>query len=359
MGKCARGGVKTTKTLVIIHIILFDYGVLTMISGECMKRKSLILCVIVSLLVSFSALAEGEPLRGRLPDGRAFRTDAQGVQIVDYIAELELSIDALNRKIEGLENELEHAERGDCSADAAPKVQERDLLGGSIACPPCNCPTVVNDCPPVVCPPAPQIGNCVDNSAELEAAKREIAALRAAPQPADCSAIQAALDNERSKNVECANSLGQARYELEQKKEDNSAAVIKAKDTEIATLRAKIQELQSISSRTSVSGRVPSADRARALTMVRSEIQTEYNRVQRAISQRAGKYQQYSKKANSNVSFKLSALRSSSGKTLSQIKQELQTSNDMRELSSLKGDLRSIQAKVNDDILLIDRMMKK
>ncbi len=325
-----------------------------------MKPKALILCVIASLLVSFSALAEGEPLRGRLPDGRAFRTDAQGVQIVDYIAELELSIDALNRKIEGLENELEDAEKGDCSVDSAPKVQERDLLGGGCPPPPpCIFPTVVNVCPPVAFPPAPQIGNCVDNSAELEAAKREIAALRAAPQPADCSAIQAALNSERSKNVECANSLGQARYELDQKKGDNSAAIIKAKDSEIATLRAKIQELQSISSRSSVAGRVPSADRVRALTMVRSELQTEYNRVQRAVSQRAGKFQQYSKKAHSNVSFKLSALRSSSGKTLAQIKQELQTSNDMRELSSLKGDLRSIMAKVNDDILLIDRMMKK
>ena len=93
--------------------------------------------------------------------------------------------------------------------------------------------------------------------------------------------------------------------------------------------------------------------------MVRSELQTEYNRVQRAVSQRAGKYQQYNKRTHSNVSFKLSALRSSSGKTLGQIKQELQTSSDIRELSSLKGDLRSIKAKVDDDILLIERMMNK
>lgn len=44
--------------------------------------------------------------RGRLPDGRAFRTDAEGTQLVDYIAELELSVEALNRRVQGLEGEV-------------------------------------------------------------------------------------------------------------------------------------------------------------------------------------------------------------------------------------------------------------
>jgi chromosome segregation ATPase len=51
-----------------------------------------------------SAFAEDE-MRGRLPDGRAFRTDNQGNQLVDYIAELELNIEALTRQVRGLESE--------------------------------------------------------------------------------------------------------------------------------------------------------------------------------------------------------------------------------------------------------------
>lgn len=44
---------------------------------------------------------------GRLPDGRAFRVDSEGNEIVDYIAELEVSIDTLNRQIDTLRGELE------------------------------------------------------------------------------------------------------------------------------------------------------------------------------------------------------------------------------------------------------------
>src|SRR5689334_17604677 len=43
--------------------------------------------------------------RGRLADGRAFRTDDQGNQLVDYIAELEVNIESLERQVRGLEDE--------------------------------------------------------------------------------------------------------------------------------------------------------------------------------------------------------------------------------------------------------------
>ena len=63
------------------------------------------LLVIPAILVPVAAVAEAE--RGRLPDGRAFRTNAEGHQIVDYIAELEVTIEGLNRRVRGLEDELQ------------------------------------------------------------------------------------------------------------------------------------------------------------------------------------------------------------------------------------------------------------
>jgi hypothetical protein len=77
--------------------------------------------------------AEGEgSARGRLPDGRAFRTDAQGNQLVDYIAELELSVEQLNRRVHGLEFEVEERQREidrlSRSGGSAAGVAERDLL---------------------------------------------------------------------------------------------------------------------------------------------------------------------------------------------------------------------------------------
>jgi hypothetical protein len=61
--------------------------------------------IVLSLCFASSAFGE-DPLRGRLPDGRAFRTDGGGNQIVDYIAELELTVEQLNRRVHGLEDEV-------------------------------------------------------------------------------------------------------------------------------------------------------------------------------------------------------------------------------------------------------------
>ncbi|MBX7143628.1 MAG: hypothetical protein K1X79_04185 [Oligoflexia bacterium] len=81
------------------------------------------------------AWAEDEdPARGRLADGRAFRTDAQGNQLVDYIAELELSVEQLKRRVNGLEFELSEKQavidRSSAGKGEAKVVAERDLLKG-------------------------------------------------------------------------------------------------------------------------------------------------------------------------------------------------------------------------------------
>lgn len=69
-----------------------------------------IISLSLSLLfaLSFSLMAQE---RGRLPDGRAFRTDSNGAEIVDYIAELELINADLKERIIGLENELDERAR--------------------------------------------------------------------------------------------------------------------------------------------------------------------------------------------------------------------------------------------------------
>jgi hypothetical protein len=75
---------------------------------------------------------EQDPARGRLADGRAFRTDAEGNQLVDYIAELELSVEQLNRRVNGLEFELSEkqaqVERLSKSGAKEVALQEKDLM---------------------------------------------------------------------------------------------------------------------------------------------------------------------------------------------------------------------------------------
>jgi len=99
-----------------------------------MKNYSLPL--LAFLFVSSTGVAEESP-RGRLADGRAYRTDENGTQLVDYIAELEVNAEAMNRRIVGLEDELtekqriiERLNRGETGAAAMRgELRERHLTG--------------------------------------------------------------------------------------------------------------------------------------------------------------------------------------------------------------------------------------
>lgn len=72
---------------------------------------------------------ENQPARGRLPDGRAFRTDVEGNQLVDYIAELEVGIETLNRQLESAQEELRDKETAltICKAGVKEGLKEKSL----------------------------------------------------------------------------------------------------------------------------------------------------------------------------------------------------------------------------------------
>lgn len=60
----------------------------------------------VLAFVSCTKVVATDQTRGRLADGRAFRVDAKGNEIVDYVAELEIAVDGLERRVRGLEQEI-------------------------------------------------------------------------------------------------------------------------------------------------------------------------------------------------------------------------------------------------------------
>jgi hypothetical protein len=60
----------------------------------------------LGLIFSTIAFAE-EPSNGTLPDGTPFRRDAQGVEVIDYVAELENSVTYLKERVRDLEQQVE------------------------------------------------------------------------------------------------------------------------------------------------------------------------------------------------------------------------------------------------------------
>ncbi len=103
---------------------------------------------------------------GRLADGRAYRVDSDGFQIVDHIAELEATVDSLNRQVNSLENQIEDHE---VSVGSEFDIDEEDL-GQSFAT--SKDPQPRNVITPAAHPKAPR-----DCSLEISSMRRKIAIL--------------------------------------------------------------------------------------------------------------------------------------------------------------------------------------
>lgn len=58
-----------------------------------------------ALLLSSAHAENKKPPYGRLKDGRAYRVDQGGYQLIDQMAELEVTVDDLKKQITALENE--------------------------------------------------------------------------------------------------------------------------------------------------------------------------------------------------------------------------------------------------------------
>ncbi len=97
-----------------------------------MRLLTLLLCF---QLCFFSQLQAEPSGLGRLPDGRAYRTDAAGNEIVDLVAELELQLKSKEQQLIALEDDLERererSARLQSSGGKDPEVRERTLVGKS------------------------------------------------------------------------------------------------------------------------------------------------------------------------------------------------------------------------------------
>jgi uncharacterized coiled-coil DUF342 family protein len=171
-----------------------------------MKAIFKVTVTIAAVLLSINIVcADDEAKRGRLEDGRAFRTDHDGTQLVDYIAELEVTNEALNRRVYGLEDEVsaKNRELEKLRAGVAPErvnsLKERSIIpgGGSdktldknilpvkVECPAPpkqSCPVV--QCPITQCPtsqcPANDCGGQIQ--ASTAAIRQELERTKAAMQ---------------------------------------------------------------------------------------------------------------------------------------------------------------------------------
>ncbi len=364
--------------------------------------------IIFVLLIAINLFAEDSE-RGRLSDGRAFRTDAEGVQLVDYIAELELSIEELNRKLIGVENELDEKnaiiKRKGISTESS--IKEKDLLSGrekkssaqekaecvKVSCPipqPCiqkECEssnlsasleaelrtasaTVKNQRDRIEALNSQiQLTKNINNSSntDLERKFNEVNKL-VAEKDAQIFSLkdELRLVNRKVTNAESQNSIVAALNErisdLEQ--------VISNKEAEIAEVRKASYVAHSVTSPVRVSKKASKAktysatrasfspSRARALDAVKSRLRGDYNRLKSLVSMRDSKLKRYQELKNTTVKLKGSVLKSENGTNPRALRTMIDRTDSMQELSKLGKELAQIKRIAQKDISLVDRMMR-
>jgi len=151
--------------------------------GGARVHSALFVCLLVGLCFVCKpshANADDEPRRGLLADGRAFRTDQNGNQLVDYIAELEVNVESLEKRVYGLEDEVKEKqlqiERLQGGSSQGAGLQERSLIAESDVSSRQECPAC-----PVVRPV---------NVAADDAQSEKIAALKRAVEQSQVRASQ-------------------------------------------------------------------------------------------------------------------------------------------------------------------------
>lgn len=311
-------------------------------------KRSVILCGFLLWIAALPLNAE-ESLRGRLPDGRAFRTDANGVQLVDYVAELELSIEELNRRIQAMENEADSRNRG-----ASGDFRETDLLNDNSAPRPmlpgernraANRANMVkvSDCP------AP-------DTALIERLERENSVLK--------SRLELAVaDNSEVKSL--SGTLAQKEETIAAQKQELARLTEAVKETEAL----KVQ-LASLSGNQQEAGIMPVAFRhdarasfrpsnSRAISSTKSTLRSELNRLKGYIRTRDVRYKTYRSRGSKSVSFSLNPAVSSRGISANQLDEHINRASSLEDLAELQRDVKDISIKVRDDIGLIERMLRR
>ncbi|GEM_PF-5560052 len=255
-------------------------------------RVLLILC-----LASFVISEE----RGRLPDGRAFRTDADGNQVIDYIAELETTVDALTEQVIALEDK------------------------GATSCPQQSCPTLT--CPePVSC------------DAEVQAAVRNV------------------LERSTSEASRAESSITEARKEVELLRAELERERAKAR-SEITSLRASMRAPEELSIRTPAISNAEEMGVSPALVSLRGTVLTEINRLKGRLSKRDTLFKGGSIMAGA-VKIKSTNTVASNGKSLDALRSDAGNAKSLRELAEIRRGLYQIREIIEKDIKDAERLSR-
>ena len=276
-----------------------------------------ILLAVLLVTPSLARSDDGESERGRLPDGRAFRTDVAGNEIVDYIAELEVSIEQLNRRIYGLEEE----------------VKTRDSMLARIpaekSCPP---PVEVKE-RSIKEPPTVEIVKPVVPDARYTECQSRLEGLLSMleDQKGALSKLQSSVTSLEQRNDELARELSTAKSV---QRVERVAQVTKSDQEARASL---------------------SYQRSSILDTTRARVVTEINQVAALVSQRDDEFRKAFQQINSLRVAPTKAV-GPSGLDVHSLRTLAASAQGLQEITKLRREAQTIARKMKDDLALVRRI---
>ncbi len=356
-----------------------------------------------SLFFPMAALADdsSEDDRGRLADGRAFRTDPEGNQLVDYIAELEVTAETLQVQVRGLEDEVREKQatidRMKSSGATDSPVIERSLGEEK--------PIVATSCDA----DRTQITALSARVEGLEddlQVERQVSEKRVREASEIERGLRKTLEEQQIQLASLGTELGEARavgirlsQELEGAKAEAravmlDAGMVKAELAEVelasAELRgaelkraelsrtmvtkavltdspAQVAGIGSSEARAAMRSTSPTGTsagtaglqqaRERAIEIVRGKMKTELNQVRGSVAARDQAFRRY-RQGSQKISFKPQPARSAEGASIKDLEDRLARAVSVNDAARVGREASQIRARMNEDIALMKRTMR-
>ena len=319
-------------------------------------------------LVFTLPFASAEDERGRLPDGRAFRTDAQGNQLVDYIAELELAVEGLQRRVNGLEDEVKakqaQVQRLQGGNFAEPQLKEKDI-GGAV-----SSTQVATNCDQYVKQVKHYAQLLEDKKLDAEIiGQRHTEELEKAKS--DVRKLEAALREKSEENATILAKVSGNEREIEDlRKEKESVAVQLAEQKALPPRVVEVPRIESqpvlerkplYISRDGVSESRAGSDafmksRSQAVQSLQDKMLKDISSLEGLIASRNTLYQQYTRKVK-NPDMKPQEIETSRRK-IESLRRQVQSASMVHELAGIRGDINELRGEVQQEIAQMRRVVR-
>lgn len=307
---------------------------------------------IYSIILLFASLALADPQqpeRGRLPDGRAYRLNDDGHQVVDYIAELETTVDALTQQVIALEDQLK-------AGGAIPAEASAPSCPPQVSCPaPVSCNNEIESAVKAakinfqaMCDTRVQaieagytqeIQTKEESIDSVRASVSEQAMMKQNNLEQQVNLLQIALNQEREKSALMQKEITETKEKLIQQQENPIVASIP--QAAIEPQLAPVHEQRTNS----------------ALLSLRSAVVADAKRVQEITTQRDTLYRTDKISAN-GLSLKPQPAVSRNGNSIKDLRSKAESAISFRQLADIRTELSQIRARVQSDIDAVKRVQR-